>query len=203
MDNSASCPPHGHPPFSSENSLSGGRRWSGGRERTGSRSQGAAAAAPGASRLRSRRRVGRSLSGPAGRARKPAGAAFVGLGYPPPTPSRQKPLGADFGGSRSIGCARTPRAESLSPGRRRRAPAAPVAERGGGCRLRGRGPRIAQRSRGRVHTDPHRRRSDPETPRACRLGGVSTFWWPPPPSSVQPVRRRRWLPKTVAHTWAV
>ena len=86
----------------------------------------------GASRLRSRRRVGRSLSGPAGRARKPAGAAFVGLGYPPPTPSRQKPLGADFGGSRSIGCTRTPRAESLSPGRRRRAPAAPVAKRSGG-----------------------------------------------------------------------
>ena len=31
----------------------------------------------------------------------------MGLGYPPPTPSRQKPLGADFGGSRSIGYART------------------------------------------------------------------------------------------------
>ena len=36
----------------------------------------------------------------------------MGSGYPPPTPSRQKPLGADFGGSRSIGCTRTPGAES-------------------------------------------------------------------------------------------
>jgi hypothetical protein len=34
----------------------------------------------------------------------------MGLGYPPPTLSRLTPLGADLGGSRSIGCAWTPRA---------------------------------------------------------------------------------------------
>jgi hypothetical protein len=49
--------------------------------------------------------VGRSLHGPTGWPRGPQEAAFMGTGYPPPTPSRLAPLGADNGGSRSIGFA--------------------------------------------------------------------------------------------------
>ena len=34
----------------------------------------------------------------------------MGSGYPPPTRSRLAPLGADLGGSRSVGCTWSPRA---------------------------------------------------------------------------------------------
>ena len=53
----------------------------------------------------------------------------MGLGYPPPTPSRQKPLGADFGGSRSIGSPARPEPRTVA-GRRAGAGGSPGENRG-------------------------------------------------------------------------
>ena len=129
--------------------------------------------------------VGRSVALRAcGRAWKPAGAAFVGPGHPPPTPSRQKPLGADLGGSRSIGFAWTDRAGKRA-GSTRRASCASLHLVDSGSRstcktvsggpwwggwgdpCRGRGPwgTMPQRThRARALHSSHRtHRSDPET----------------------------------------
>lgn len=94
----------------------------------------------------------------------------MGLGYPPPSPSRQKPLGADLGGSRSIGAP-----ACLEPGSLR-STCTDACGQGRARVVAGLAPVAAQSRNGRPVSFPALSdRSDPESPRCLTTCGLSPF----------------------------